>query len=185
MNCCFLRAGLHWPALFLSALVLGGCAGTPRTPTLIVPTREAQLTATLVALNDSVEVHDAAILATVALQTSSELAVRYRVVRPAWLHNVLVNSGCRARGLCHHWAADLQARLAEYHFATLEIHPVIARRGTWREHSAIAVTARGQALPHGVVLDAWRAGGLLAWAPVERDKYPWRANDAGSNTSDP
>ena len=155
--------------------LLTGCAHhTPPAPSAI---RTAQLTAALTALDPSVDLHDAAILAKVATETSSELAAAYRVRPPAWLHNIYVNNGWRARGLCWHWAEDLQARLAREHFATLEIHRVIARRGTRREHSGLGVTARGQDISHAVVLDAWRESGHLVWAPFAADKYPWVKNE--------
>ena len=156
-------------------LLLAGCAH--RAPLAPASVRTAQLTAALTALSPSVDVHDAAILAKVAVETSAELAVAYRVRPPAWLHNIFVNNGWRARGLCWHWAEDLEARLAQEHFSTLEIHRVIARRGTRREHSGVAITARGQDVLHAVVLDAWRESGHLVWAPFAADKYPWVKND--------
>lgn len=179
MDRSFHRASLRGLALFLCAVgvLLNGCAHrtslSTAAPGTNAPGREVQLAAVLQALDPAVDVHDAALLATVAVQTSSELAVSYRVRPPAWLHNIFVNSGWRSRGLCYHWAEDLQARLAQGNFSTLEVHRVIARRGTRREHSGIAVTARGQDIAHGVVLDAWRECGRLVWAPLAADKYPW------------
>ena len=156
-------------------LLLAGCATRPSPASASV--RSAQLTSALTALGPSVDVHDAAILAKVATETAAELAVTYRVRPPAWLHNIYVNNGWRTRGLCWHWAEDLEARLAQEHFSTLEIHRVIARRGTRREHSGLGVTARGQDISHAVVLDAWRESGNLVWAPFAADKYPWVPND--------
>jgi hypothetical protein len=158
---------------------LSGCAHRPAPAPASVriaqltSVRIAQLTSALTALDPSVDVHDAAILAKVATETSSELATTYRVRPPAWLHNIYVNNGWRDRGLCWHWAEDLQARLAQEHLTTLEIHRVIARRGTRREHSGLGVTARGQDISHAVVLDAWRESGNLVWAAFAADKYPW------------
>jgi hypothetical protein len=179
MSRSFHRVGLCGPALFLLAVgvLLNGCAHRASFSTAgsgtHAPSRAVQLTAALTALDPSVDVHDAAMLATVAIQTSSELALSYRARPPAWLHNIYVNNGWRERGLCWHWAEDLQARLGQEHFATLEIHRVVARRGTRREHSGVAVTARGQDVTRGLVLDAWRECGRLVWVPFVADKYPW------------
>lgn len=170
----------RWNLLGIWFLVFGifllpGCAH--RSPPVPASVRTAQLASAFTALDPSVDIHDAAILAKVALEACSELAVTYRVRPPAWLHNIYVNNGWRARGLCWHWAEDLQARLAQEHFSTLEIHRVIAHRGTRREHSGLAITARKQDVTRGVVLDAWRKSGHLVWAPFAADKYPWVKND--------
>lgn len=166
----FNGAGLHGPALLLFAVgwLLAGCAHRP-----VTPPAPGELAAALSALDASVDAHDAAILATVAVQTSSDLAAAYRARPPAWLHNIFVNAGWRPRGLCYHWADDLEARLRGEHLATLEIHRIVARLGTSREHSALAVTARGRPFATGLVLDAWRGSGRLFWGPVPQDKYRW------------
>lgn len=176
----FRRSGCRWNwwglwILGFGILLLTGCAHRP--PPAASSVRIVQLTTALTSLDPSVDVHDAAILAKVAVETSAQLAATYRVRPPAWLHNIYVNNGWRARGLCWHWAEDLEARLAQEHFSTLEIHRVIARRGTRREHSGVAITARRQDIARAVVLDAWRESGHLVWAPFAADKYPWVKND--------
>ena len=86
---------------------------------------------------------------------------------------MLVNAGLRPRGLCYHWANDLGERLATVPIQTLEIHYVVARRATPREHNAIVITRRGAPFTEGLVLDAWRRSGELTWVPVTSDHYPW------------
>ncbi|MPN40217.1 hypothetical protein SDC9_187753 [bioreactor metagenome] len=81
----------------------------------------------------------------------------------------------RQRGLCWHWADDLESRLAQLNPRTLEFHRAVARLGRSGEHSAVVLTARGQSFDRGIVLDAWRHGGKLHWASVKDDQffYPW------------
>jgi hypothetical protein len=129
----------------------------------------------LKSLGPDVDAYEARLLAETACSTAAELAVRYRAVRPAWLHNTLVNAGLKERGLCFHWANDLQAALAPLPVQSLEIRPVVARPQTRREHNALVVTRRGRPLNEGVILDAWRQMGRLLWVRTTADHYPWQA----------
>jgi hypothetical protein len=127
-------------------------------------------------LNDMT--HDSApeqaqLLARTAVDRSYELAVEYRSIRPAWLHNCYVQSGIRERGLCWHWADDLLETLETLDLPAFSIHPVVARFGTKREHNAVAVSPKGGSFADGIVLDPWRKCGHLVWADLREDKYPW------------
>lgn len=108
-----------------------------------------------------------------AYDYSRELAMRYRVVRPALWHNFLVNTGHKERGLCYEWAEDLLAELQSFNLASLQLRWAIARAETAREHNAVVVTAPDQPFEQGIVLDPWRRGGKLVWSPVMADRYPW------------
>jgi hypothetical protein len=57
---------------------------------------------------------------------------------------------------------------------TLDLHLTSSRRATLREHNGIVVTAKGQRFEEGIVLDPWRHCGVLAWARVSQDHYPWK-----------
>ena len=174
-----------WVAL---ATVIGlmGCAHVPgrtaryggnsgaahgQVPGGVVETRA--LTDDLIALAPTVQEEEAGRVAASACDSSRRLAREYRVIRPAWLHNFLVNVGIRSRGLCYQWAEDLQVQLQKQNLSTLQLHWGIARAGTPREHNCVVVTARDQPFDQGIVLDAWRRSGRLVWAPVATDKYPW------------
>ena len=65
----------------------------------------------LAALNRQANLPEARRVAEAAIQFSSYLADEYRLVRPAILHNLLVRTGLKDRGLCHHWTVDLMKRL--------------------------------------------------------------------------
>jgi hypothetical protein len=133
----------------------------------------ADLAARLEGLRPTVAPAEAALAARTAYFYSAELAREYRVVRPAILHNVLVNLGLRKRGLCFQWADDLSAKLQSLQLHTLQLHRGVARLETRREHSSVVLTAPGQPFDEGIVLDAWRHSGRLYWDPVKGDKYPW------------
>ena len=167
---------LLWLAL-AGLLGFTGCA-SPVIRSSRVPGWTAEKSTNLAhdlrALGPEVDVWEARSLAETACASSVELAVQYRATRPAWFHNMLVNAGLRPRGLCYHWANDLGERLATVPMQTLEIHYVVARRATPREHHALVITRRGAPFTEGLVLDAWRRSGELTWMLVTADHYPWQ-----------
>jgi len=79
--------------------------------------------------------------------------------------------------LCFHYATDMQARLEQEGFKTLEILRAIAeptKAFHFIDHSTAVIAARGDGIYDGVVLDAWRYGGDLFWSPtVEDTRYGW------------
>lgn len=165
---CSLTTGAVLFCLFFAA----GCASTPLSP----QRRQLQAAALrdhLLQLDRSVDPVEAEKLARQAVERAAELAIQYRAVKPAWLHNWLVNSGHRERGLCYDWANDLFPALYALGLHSLELHLAVARMDTRREHNSVVVTARQQSLDQGVVLDAWRSSGRLWFGRVATDKYPW------------
>lgn len=167
--------------VFLAMLAAAGPTGCTSLPGVARPSEVRKLRVALVSLGPAVREAEAARVAECAYDYSRVLAARYRVVRPAILHNVLVNTGFRQRGLCYEWAEDLLKQLQSFHLDSLELHWGIARAGTAREHNSIVVTARGQAFRAGIVLDPWRRSGRLVWSPVATDKYPWVEGELSSS----
>lgn len=156
---------VKWLAGFVGLCLLSACACPGHNP--------QELANRLRALSVSVDPSEAALAAETACSYSGQLAKEYRVVRPAILHNVLVNLGIRQRGLCFQWADDLSGKLTTLQLRSLKLHRGVARLGTGREHSSVVLTAREQAFDQGIVLDAWRYSGHLFWAGVKEDNYPW------------
>lgn len=138
----------------------------------------AALTRDLLALGPGVTEEEAGRFARTAILSARRLATEYRAVRPAWAQNILVNWGLKPRGLCYQWAEDLHRCLAPLPHRQLALRPVVARRGTSREHNALVVFLVHRPPESGLVLDAWRHGGRLYWAPLRVDKYPWTLADA-------
>jgi len=84
--------------------------------------------------------------------------------------------GLRDRGLCWHWARDMEARLAEEKFETLDLHRALANADSLRlEHSTLIISHAGDTYAQGIVLDPWRFGGALFWSQTTNDaRYIWR-----------
>jgi hypothetical protein len=126
-------------------------------------------------LGAGVSAEEAARAAQIAYTYPLQLAQEYNVTDSPIVHNIKVNNGWRERGICVHWAEDLEARLKTEGFETLVVHRAIAEGNEFRiDHSTAIISARGEAFDEGIVLDPWRFSGLLYWAPTTEDeKYFW------------
>jgi hypothetical protein len=93
------------------------------------------------------------------------------------MHNFLVNIGVKPRGLCVDWTYDLLTGLQQERFHSLGLHWGIANYDSaFRiEHSTVIISARGEPLSRGIVLDPWRHSGQLFWAKTLEDpEYQWK-----------
>lgn len=136
--------------------------------------RAAQLAADFKALSPLVSAQEANSLATAAVERATQLNREWGPTINPWANNFLVNTGLREQGLCHQWREALFPALHALHPRTLDLHLAAARRATLREHNGIVVTAHGQPFDTGIILDAWRSGGILKWSRVQTDHYPWK-----------
>ncbi|MFL6567531.1 MAG: hypothetical protein ACJ8HQ_10055 [Chthoniobacterales bacterium] len=175
----------HRLFLLLVPLFVVGCVGEmPRGTNS--PTALANA---LTALSPTVRSEEANRVAEVAYARSTELAREYRIVGPAVFQNGLVNTGLREKGLCYHWTEDLLAALQPLDLKTLQIHWAIAHPGSFLESNALVLTARGQPLEQGIVLDGWRHAGRLYWNAAAADRaFGWhedRSDYARSRLASP
>lgn len=129
----------------------------------------------IAALDPEVAPEEAQRVARIAYAYPLELRAAWNVTDGPLVHNTKVNQGRRPRGLCWHWADDLEARLRQEGLESLSLHRAIANHDNLRiEHSTVIVSAKGDAWDEGIVLDPWRYGGYLFWAPVlEDERYGW------------
>ncbi|MDZ4405446.1 hypothetical protein [Prosthecobacter sp.] len=125
-------------------------------------------------LSPTVNAREADQLALTAIETSAELARDFKPLRFPWMNNGLVNTGLRKRGLCYQWRDDLFPFLHRLNLKSMDLHLTSARRTQLLEHNGIVVTAKGQRFEEGIILDPWRHCGVLAWAKVAKDRYPWK-----------
>ncbi|WP_348657283.1 hypothetical protein [uncultured Sulfitobacter sp.] len=162
-------------------LTLSACA-LPRNgpPPLGTEADISALTRAITELSPSVDPAEAARAARIAYRHTHELAIAYQITDPPLIHNVKVNNGSKPRGLCWHWAEDLEKRLLAEGFATLDMHRAIAN-GDSRlllDHSTAIISAAGAQMEAGLVLDPWRQGGELFWSPVMSDpRYDWEPRE--------
>jgi hypothetical protein len=163
---------LKFACLIAAALALSGCAQPQKT----VTRNDIDLLAVEIeGLGVNVDPVEAARAAEIAYTYSLQLAEEYNVTDNPIIHNTKVNNGWRERGLCVHWAEDIEARLNQEGFETLQIHRAIAEGSELRiDHSTAVISQKGDSLEQGIVLDPWRYGGLLFWSPTLADKrYYW------------
>lgn len=160
----------------LALLLAGGCVRTPPAEIPVAQADVAALGEAILALGPGVDPDEAARAARLAYSHTRELAIAYEITDPPLVHNTKVNMGLKPRGLCWHWAEDMEARLNREGFRTLEIHRAIANADNpFRiAHSTAIVSRRGDSMFEGIVLDPWRKGGILFWAPTAEDtRYNW------------
>ncbi|MBO9400729.1 hypothetical protein [Shimia sp. R9_3] len=155
----------------IAALFLTAC-GVPQEALKPNP---AGLAREILSLNADVDLDEANRVARIAYEYPLELRVAYNVTDGPLIHNTKVNQGLRPRGLCWHWADDLEARLRQEDLQSLTLHRAIANHDNIRiEHSTVIVSAKGDSMREGIVLDPWRYGGYLYWASVlEDERYVW------------
>jgi hypothetical protein len=167
------------PVLLLG-LLLQGCA-TSSVPTELAPNAAAQrideLSLALMALGDDIDNGEARRAAAIAIEYPLVLAQEYEVNDSPLVHNMLVNLGAKPRGLCVDWTSDLMARLHEERFRSFELHWGVANyESAFRiEHSTVIISARGDSLQQGLILDPWRNSGHTFWVKTPQDaEYDWK-----------
>ncbi|MHA6324653.1 hypothetical protein [Roseivivax sp. CAU 1753] len=172
-----LNRSVHLIYLLCAGLILTAC-GAPVEPERPAASQAeiAALAAAFRDLDPGVDPEEASRAARIAITYPMELRALYQVEDGPILHNTKVNTGLKRRGLCWHWAQDMERRMAQEAFRTLDLHRAVAPpRNLFRlEHSTLVISAAGADMPEGLVLDPWRMGGPLYWGPVRADpSYDW------------
>jgi len=167
-------------ALTILVLMLNGCASkAPHVEAgpMVAQQRINELELAILALGNDIDAGEARRAATIAIEYPWQLAAEYEITGSAILHNIKVNLGLKTRGLCIDWTSDLLTRMKQEAFYSLDLHWAIANYETsFRlEHSTVVVSARGDSLEQGLILDPWRNSGDLFWAPALHDPgYQWK-----------
>jgi hypothetical protein len=130
----------------------------------------------IVALGPDIDPAEAQLVSETAHHTARRLQKEWRVFPVSVVQNFLIHVGARDRGYCFEWAHDIGAELRKLPLKTLTLHWTEAHPDTRLEHNVIVVTALGQPVRSGYIIDGWRAAGRLLWWPVAKDEYPWKEN---------
>jgi hypothetical protein len=166
--------------LTLTFILLQGCASSgPQLdlPPIVEKQRIRDLNQAILNLGDDIDASEAQRATRISIKYSHELARQYEISSSPIMHNLLVNLGLKPRGLCVDWTTDLLTRLKQERFYSLDLHWAIANYETTfsLEHSTVVVSARGDSINQGLVLDPWRYSGELFWAPTLEDSgYVWK-----------
>lgn len=162
--------------LFVSCCFLAACGVAPEKRAPATYEEISALAAEIRLLGPQVDPDEAMRAAQIAYAHTRELAIQYQIVDPPLIHNTKVNMGLKPRGLCWHWAEDMESRLNEENFETLVMYRAIANADNpYRiDHSTAIIAAKGTGMYDGIVLDPWRTGGYLFWDQVREDtRYEW------------
>ena len=160
--------------------LLYGCAH-PKDSSTEQQIRIATLAAALHALSPDASEQESRDFASVAINTAANLREQYQVSAAPWIHNIEVNSGIKPRGLCFHYANDLAIKLVPLTSPHWQLYLVQAKPKQLLEHNAIVIAGTEKPWQSGIVLDGWRDSGVLYFAPVMQDKYPWQLKNKIKN----
>lgn len=159
-------------SVLAACLALTGCATTPTTG----PEDVDRLAQSIQSLSPGVDPAEARRAAEISYSYSSQLKQDWNVTDAALVHNAKIINGMRDKGLCNDWAQAMSTRLRQENFRTLDLHWVTSPPTAFRiiHHSAL-ISAKGESMNEGIILDPWRNSGVLYWAPVGEDtRYNWR-----------
>jgi hypothetical protein len=156
----------------LPVLILSGCTPVKPPPS---QTEQQHLAKLLKQLDRTIPAREASALASDIIRYADELNRRFKRTTDPRIHNFLVNIGLKERGLCYQYSDALYAYLIHRHYPHFVFHPVGTHIGEfWREHNALVVTALGERMEEGIVIDAWRESQRLYFSPVKEDRaYHW------------
>ena len=160
--------------LFLILGLLTGCSVKVLTPQKRTENIQ-HLSQMLLNTSNLIDKGEALDLAKSSVEYAEILAKKYELVSPPLLQNTLVNIGIKERGLCYEWSNDLLAYLLDKEYRSFQFHHVGSNIGSYFEHNALAVSAKGLGVEQSIVLDAWRDSGKLYFIEINRDKkYDWK-----------
>lgn len=146
-----------------------------------------ELTEAIMALGSNIDEAEASFVAREAVLYPKYLANQYRLVGPPNTHVVMVNSGQRTRGLCYHFASDMQDHLDKGRtYNTLTLQRAVANQGRQFEHNVLTVAAKGKGIKDALILDPWRNDADLYWIKTADDPlYIWSKYTRRSSKLDP
>lgn len=107
------------------------------------------------------------------IDTLSEYRKKWTMIRPALLHNFMVNIGVKKKGFCWHWVDLFQGRLTPLGIEHFQFYWGVAYEGKIRENNALVITRPGGPFEKGIAIDGWRRSGRPFWVTVKDDKFPW------------
>ena len=158
--------------LVMAVLPISGCTGN----LTVSQTDITELNLAIQALGPEVDSREAERAATIAYRYSLQLARQYNITDSPVIHNAKVKNGLRERGLCNHFVEDIQKRMLQEGFRTLNLHWAASLPKRFQiPHYTAVVSQRGDTIDDGIVLDPWRYGGVLYWSQTGADEqYEWR-----------
>ena len=155
-------------------LLFSGCSDLPmKSP----KTTEMRLVDLLEGLDNNAFREERRLLAHDIITRAVQLNREFDRSTPPKLHNFLVKTGIKKKGLCYHFSDGLYRYLKEResHYPHFGFHLIGANIGSyWLEHNALAVTRKGGKVLDGIVVDAWRQTSTVFVSPVREDRaYRW------------
>jgi len=159
---------------FLFLFLLSGCAVKPLP---FKDTEVKKLSLMLQRMDKRIEPTEADRLSKDLFVQTARLTKEFELTSPPWLHNTLVNTGFRKKGLCYDWSDELYVHMVKQEaYPDFDFYLGGANIGRyWSEHNVLVITAKGKPFDTGIVIDPWRHSGKLYFAKVKEDvQYNWK-----------
>lgn len=169
-----------WGGLLL-LLWLQGCTPPPARLPIATSQQRASLAGALMQLSPQVETATAERLADLAFDLARSTAREMAALDPPVALSARHQLGVKTPSFCYSWADRLHRHMRSEPFPGLTLHAVVSPARLLRpiEHSAVLVTAAGQPLSSGIVLDPCRREGRLVWRRAATDwAHDWQPRDA-------
>ena len=139
-------------------------------------TRITDLTSEIMKLGPDIDETEAKFVARESVLFAMHLANEYKLVSPPNTQNMLVNKGLKDKGLCYHFARDMQDHLVTGRtYKTLTLQRAVSFQGKRFEHNLLTVAAKDKGVEDAIILDAWRHSAELYFVKTKDDPdYIWR-----------
>ncbi len=144
--------------------------------TLDASTNRQSLTCTLQSLSSNISHEEAQSLAIEIYGQTKLLRKKFDPVFEPHMNNFLINVGLKEQGLCYEWSNALYLYFKKQEYAHFTFHLLVADQGKYFfEHNVLVVSAKGEPVMHGIIIDPWRKPGALYFSKVKEDKrYKWK-----------
>ncbi|MEX1049432.1 MAG: hypothetical protein WED15_07890 [Akkermansiaceae bacterium] len=163
----------------LLAVVAASCAPMAETP-LERNQRAHHLTAQIQNSYPTVDPRAAREFAAAAVESSAKRRGEWQVKTAPWLHNTLVNTKIRERGLCYQWAQHLYVDVEHHLPPTLRMTLIrTVDNRLFTEHHAISLHGKSDSWSSGILLDGWKGAGNLWFYPVADEPDRWEFESHG------
>lgn len=173
---------MNTPRIILAALFAFGaasCAPIAENP-IKRNQRAYELTAKIQEMYPTVDPRAAGDFATAAVESSAKWRGEWEVKTAPWLHNTLVNTKFRERGLCYQWAQYLYVDVERHLPPKMRMSLVrTVDDGVFNEHHVISLHGMHDSWSRGIILDGWKGAGNLVFYPVANEPGKWEFESHG------
>jgi hypothetical protein len=170
----------NYATTFLSLVSLvASCAPMVETP-IKRSERAQRLSAQILDIYPTVDASAAGEFAKAAVESTAKRRSEWEVKTAPWLHNTLVNTKFRDRGLCYQWAQYLYVDVERHLPSTMRLTLICTvDKRLFTEHHVLSLHGQNDSWSCGILLDGWKGAGNLVFYPVADEPDKWEFESHG------